>query len=269
MLGWVIFIHAITLILRNFISAIRVFWAPFFIALAFFFLFLHLSGLDLAYLSAIRENFGWGKKIELPEGAVLRFFFPWFFVLLVINGILTMWGITAWHRHILLGEYRYGIVPPFSILRIGGYFLRALLLATVSLVLFVPATFLIFGAFQFFGQFSVLLGFAAMIVPAVFFALILFRCSLILPAYAVGNPISLAESWRAWRKIQNPNRMIFVLIAVNSIAQGLLQTGIEKMADMPAYQGPVGVAAQFFVFLLNVTILTTLYGYVVENRSLD
>ncbi|WP_170570949.1 hypothetical protein [Ruegeria atlantica] len=269
MLGWYIFAYAVLLVLKNVFSAIRVFWAPVFLSFAVFFLCLHLSGLGEAYLSGIGEVFGWGEKIVVPDAAILKFFFPWFFVLIVVNAILTAWGVTAWHRYILLGEFSYGLIPPLNIARIGGYILRAFLLGAITLVLFLPFILVYFGAFEIFAQFGLLFGILAALVAAVVFSMVVFRWSLILPAYAIGNPITLGESWRAWSNIPKPNRAIIGLIIANSVTQSFLGIAIEKLAHMPAYQAIFAISAQVFVFVLNITILTTLYGYVVENRRLS
>jgi hypothetical protein len=98
------------------------------------------------------------------------------------------------------------------------------------------------------------------------FLWIALRISLVLPAAAVGNTISLRESWETTAPMSATIWGIAALLAgLNMCIMGLTDVLLPN-------QGGFALIAQTAVYLIEgivfISVLTTLYGNLVEGRSL-
>ena len=94
-----------------------------------------------------------------------------------------------------------------------------------------------------------------------------FRIGLILPAAALGERLTLRESWQASGQ---DDKAILVL--------ALIVMGARLLIELPAMidgsTGTVvsliyGIVVNWFVTMIGISVLTTLYGHFVEGRSID
>ncbi|WP_170411093.1 hypothetical protein [Ruegeria arenilitoris] len=188
------------------------------------------------------------------------------FLLAILNYIAALWVAVGWHRYCLLSEYPSKVFPEFNGSRILAYFGWALLLglifAGMALVL-VGVVYVVGGIGT--GSFS-LLGGAVLTVGFIFIFWVAQRLSLILPASAVGNTISISESWRATQTVATAIIMVFLFFFAFSFVLGLLAGFVG------AFSGFLGFVLQavvnWMIAMVGLSILTTFYGICVEKREL-
>ncbi|WP_370401870.1 hypothetical protein [Sulfitobacter sp. JB4-11] len=175
----------------------------------------------------------------------------------VVGYILTA---VIWHRHVLLtGAARETpLFPGVGVM--GSYLWRAIIVALVQIAAALPilaVTGLIATVVSLF-----LAGFLAGII---FFWLAL-RISLILPAAAMGRQMRIAESWQATAPLAGPlwgvAAMLSILSAVLALVIGML-TGAGSTANIALQNVSFIVEA-----LISISVLTTLYGHLIEGRPL-
>lgn len=233
--GIKLFLHAVKLVFDNFGEAMRVS------------LFLYFVPIVIALVFPSTPD----SISPITVAALLASF---------IGGI---WVAVAWHRFILLGEQTRGWIPDFSGRRMVSYIGKSILIGLVIvLVLMVPmmvigmigdpnsaATLLLGGA---------VLSFLVLIV--------IYRLGAILPASSVDVRMRLRESWRATK---GAGGSILALAFLTSVVQLLL--GLPSILLTQIF-GPLAVAwdavTGWFLLLVSISILTTLYGHFVEGRPL-
>jgi hypothetical protein len=180
-------------------------------------------------------------------------------VVAVAGLIVTLWIYVSWHRYILLEEYPEGWIPKFRADRIMSYFGKGF---AIFLILFVcvmalslvaalagPASFII-----------VIPGFLAL-------GVFTYRWFPVLPAAAIGKPLTIREAWGA---TEGATGAIIVMVILMILMQLLLSVVVGVIvAIIPL----IGIAAQtiftLILSLINVSIMTTMYGHYVEGRPID
>lgn len=180
------------------------------------------------------------------------------FLLMLIWGFASVWTFVNWHRFILLAEYPTGWVPPIRHEAGIAYAMAALKLIGIWVV----AMFIV--------VFVVALAFPRMdwILWAVNLALVflVFRFSPILPAAALGRKMGLGQALVA---TGSASLAIGVIIGARYGVDRVVQAIVSGAADINQGLGLILWAALTLVLsLVNVSILTTLYGVCVEGRSL-
>lgn len=166
-----------------------------------------------------------------------------------------------WHRHVLLmGDAREtSLFPGIGVT--AGYVWRVIIVGFVQMLAALPIL-AVAGAVA--TALSTLL--AGLFAGIVFFWIAL-RISLILPAAAMGQKMKIAESWNATAPVTSAlwglAAMLGLLSAVVSLVIGSLTapgTGANIWLQTASYvvEG-----------LISISILTTLYGHLVEGRPLS
>jgi len=233
--GVKLFLHAIKLVLDNFSEALRVS------------LFLYFVPIVIA--------------LGVPGGP--ETVSPITIAALIASFIGGIWVAVAWHRFILLGEQTRGWIPDFSGRRMLSYFGKSILIGLIMvLVLMVPMMVLgLIGAQG--GAATLLLGGAVLSFVVL---LVIYRLGAILPASSVDVRMRLRESWTA---TSGASGSILALAFLTSIAQLLL--GLPSLLLAQIF-GPLAVVwdaiSGWFILLVSISILTTLYGHFVEGRPL-
>lgn len=252
MLGLKIFFHAASMIFRNMSMAIRIFSVPLVAMIA---VMLGLTGFEQS----------------LGQFSIIL-------IVLIASITLLIWGVVAWHRYILLEERPAGLIPAFNFRLIAGYYWRGILLGLVAIpflmvLAFVGSIFLGVGGLEVDTSVSNLTTPSNSILVFQVFTwaitlillVVLTRLSLILPAYALDRPIGMAESWE---ETQGTIFAIFVLVICLTILQWLFDYSYQMIADQQLLGALWRLATSLFLALLNVSILTTLYGVFIEKREL-
>lgn len=193
------------------------------------------------------------------------------FVLMAL-GVLALlaYALMAilWHRHVLLnGAERPENLRPTSGLYFG-YIGRAIVVAIAQIVAAIPVA-LVLGLIG--GDFlnqgpagptTTLLG----LLSSVIFIWIALRFSVVLPAAALGTPMKISESWSRTKRVALPLcGVAMLLVGLNAVVYLATSTLLPAQGILTAAVNGVVFIAEGLVF---ISILTTLYGHLVEGRSL-
>jgi hypothetical protein len=201
-------------------------------------------------------------------------------LVLVLAVIAYCWAAVGWHRYVLLEEMGNGIVPTWRWDRIRSYFGRTFLVGltvilaalggglVVTLVVAVtqsPALAIVMGIGLLFG-----------------ISWVATRIGLVLPAAAIGERMSLRESWNATRPVsaQILLPLIVIALAVGLAGQVIIllfgqSQSVEFMGQMQE-QVTLSLRGQvlngfvtWLQLLVNLALMTTLYGNLIEGRQLN
>jgi hypothetical protein len=246
MLGWKIFAHAISMVWRNLYQALQIGLVPIVVLTFAAVLLIPMTGME------------WGTVLQDEEisdaiaSGQLNLFA--LFALIAVYLVIITWIFVAWHRYILLEEHPAGWIPTLHMDRIVAYMLAALRFFAIILAISMVIVVLSFAT----GGIAFIL-FLGLVV-------IVYRFVPILPAAAVGQPLSLSESWGATR---GSTGAIIVMLILFTIFQIILTAAIGMVTQIVPF---IGVASQMtislFLSLVNVSVMTTFYGHYVEKREL-
>ena len=254
MLGWQIFMHALRMVFGNIKQALQITTGPALVATALIvvsFLMLDIPLDDLGTQTGQNPS-------DLPYGSIILFAC----IVVLVAGVTMFWIAVSWHRFVLLAEYPRGIFPTFRFDRILAYFGRGFLLGLLMGVAFMPISMLV-SATTGGGAFTA----ALLVVYVLFLVVCFYRLSIILPAAAIGTPLSISG---AWSNTEGTTGTIFVLLIVNFLFQFLVQMVFALLAIIPVLGVLLTVLFSILVLpLINVSLLTTMYGVFVEKRDLD
>lgn len=177
-------------------------------------------------------------------------------------GILTLWIVVGWHRFILLEEQPVGMFPRWNGKRMLSYLGHGIL---VGLACAVPVILAMIVMMVLLGTEPT--GIQELLMQAVLTFVIMYfslRVSLILPACAIGEHVPMRESWRLTGTIQGAilgvSAIIMVIALVPWVMIAFFGTGLIMFLIYSVLSGVLS--------LLGVSVLTTLYGILVEKRAL-
>lgn len=185
----------------------------------------------------------------------------------VLSGILylvaTFWIAVIWHRYVLLEENPAAALPPFNGRLIWHYFVTSLVNACCLVPVFLVSGLIagLFGAI-FGGDNPMML----VTLPLAFLLVVWvgFRLGLRLPASAIDKPLRLLESW-------DKTRAYGSAILTLSVVYLVVLTAVPALFDFLFFGTFVGMIVGTFVdwlaMLLAVSVLTALYGHIVEGRE--
>ncbi|WP_170361037.1 hypothetical protein [Ruegeria arenilitoris] len=254
MLGWQIFVHSVRMVFGNLKQVLQITFGPALIATALIVVLFVVSGVPLEAFEA--------ETGELPPGTSPGSVLLLVFGLAMVLAITTFWIAVSWHRFILLEEYPKGIFPTFRFDRILAYLGRAFLLGLIMAIASLPGWMLLTAVVQSSPVLAIILVFAYM----VFLMVCLYRFSIILPAAAIGHPVTPLE---AWNSTSGAASALLVMLIVAFLFQLLVQLVFTVLAIIPV----LGVLLTLFFGVLvlpmiNVSIFTTMYGVFIEKRAL-
>lgn len=192
--------------------------------------------------------------------------------LLLASLFLIGWTAVAWHRRVLLDE-PVGLLPPPDWGRAWPYVGRVVLLSLVVAVAAIPfvlALPLVLGRPR--GVAGVVMDppgvvpvLAALLVASTVLGWLFLRLALVLPARALDRPMRLDESWSATAPASG---------AVLALAAALAGLNLLPPVVIDAALGPTlaasaaSIALGWATGMLALSLLTTLYGHLVERRPL-
>lgn len=251
MKGWSIFSHSVSMVLRNFQAAIQIFLVPTLLVFAVVFAVVYAAIQSGMLPQGQVVNVALGS---LHSGLVLQLAAVWIIVMLI-----SIWGVVAWHRYVLLEEMPEGWIPRLHTSNILIYFVRAVQLVVVSVISLLVAAFIGSAFVEAAGYF----GAAILIVLFIGIALFLSRLLVILPAAAVGRAIGLSDALEATR---GAIPALFMLGVCVFLAQLVVELALSAVAGIPVVSLVLQLGFAVVLSLLNVSIMTTLYGHYVEGR---
>jgi hypothetical protein len=199
----------------------------------------------------------------------------------VIAGIVCwLWAAVSWHRFVLLEEYPTGLFPKWRGSNMTNYFGSALLIGLVmigagiagGIVLAVllailpnPAIAIVLGVGLVFGL-----------------SWVATRVGLILPAAAIGERLGMGESWKATAPVSGQIILPIIVIAIAStiLNQGIIAAfgeatpvptafGVQQQVTLSMVGVVLSIAVGWVQMLVNLALMTTLYGNLIEGRQLN
>lgn len=191
---------------------------------------------------------------RLDSGSVF-----WAFLFIAVYVSVYTWGIVGWHRFILLGEVPNGWLPNWYGRQNFDYFVKGILIGLIFLIPMMVVGSII-NSFGSVGLQRIL----SSVLYGFMFSFMYMKLGLVLPAAALGVPMKISKSWEATKSI---NMTIFGLAAILmglNIVAGL----IEKILVGHGFMVFVVLFLNVVIGLLGVSILTTLYGVLIEEREL-
>lgn len=196
-----------------------------------------------------------------PEALTGNFLqlFAGLFAIIVVVIFVSAWVAVSWHRFILLEEYS-GILPALSGRPIWSYVGRTLLCILVITVL-AACGLLLLSLVP-----GVVLGVIFALILMAFLSVVWFRIGVSLPAVAVGKPVGMGDAWRATGKLADTIIKVVLLLFVIGMIAGAATTGLYNINVYLGYA--VDIFVQWVTLMVGISILTTLYGHVIEGRPL-
>lgn len=170
-----------------------------------------------------------------------------------------------WHRHVLLsGMERSAIMRP-SLRIFFTYLGKALLVGVLQLLIGIPIT-LGMGALAAIGGGSALLLSLLGLLGGVIFAWVALRISLVLPAAAVDTRMTIPDSFEATRSVASTLWGVAALMVGLNILSSVLSGFVISEPTAFAFL----IQTLFFLAegLVFISVLTTLFGHLVEGRPL-
>ncbi|WP_157932958.1 hypothetical protein [Roseovarius salinarum] len=255
MKGWTIFRHAMRLVTGNRQEAMRLAVVPMLGLYAVTWAILRASGFTFMATGGGGVSAFSGSG-TLSGGTALLLWFLWMAV--------TVWVFVGWHRFVLLEEYPEGWIPPLHGPESIGYLGRMLMLAGISLALMIPV-FVVVGLAA--GGGSAAIAPVLAIVGVMAVGVVFYRLSPILPAAAIGTPLTLRAAW------ESTNGTAGAIVAI-AVIVFVLQLFLQFVtAILFAIFAPLGLLAAFavtvFMTLLGASLLTSFYGHYVQGRALE
>jgi hypothetical protein len=201
-------------------------------------------------------------------------------VAIVAGVICWLWAAVAWHRFVLLEEYPTGLFPTWRGSNIGNYFGNSILIFLIMIGVGFAVGIVI----------GILLAVVQSPALAIFLGIglvfglswVATRVGLILPAAAVGEKLGVGESWRATKPVAGQIILpIFVLALASAILnQGLIAAfgtttvietafGAQPQVTLNAVGTALSLVVTWLQMLLNLALMTTLYGNLIEGRQLN
>jgi len=264
LLSWKIFKKSVLIVLDNLKEAFRVSGAIFVAAVfASSALNVFLTG-DLTIgapdIQAVKDTNGQdqlvalnfsSQKITALMGGNLIFF------------IAMSWIAIAWHRFILIEESINYIFPIWDNSRIIKYSIKTIAIVTsVIFILIIP--------FSMINIFINSLG-LVLILPAVnillfiSFYYLFFRAGLVLPSIALDKTMSIKQSFFETKTMSKEIWGLAVIVIVMIL-------GIGVISGILAPNNIIGVLVtslfQWIVVMVSASLMTTLYGHIIERRPI-
>ncbi|MCK0168757.1 hypothetical protein MWU52_14455 [Jannaschia sp. S6380] len=255
MLSWNILKRAVTLIVDNLGAALRLTAVPYGLLAVVSIYF--VGTVDLAQLAAFDPVANPDQVPDLPEG-----FWSAFLISGLVQLLVYLWIAVAWHRYVLLAEGSDGWVPPPQGGLMLGYLGRSILLGLLILAIAVAISVLLVPV----------LPVLAPPIIAILAIVVGYRLGLILPAGAIGAPMTMSEAWHATK---GHSGTVVLLAVMTWVISFLLQIPalLDGAGTGVAGTGVIGVVyglvVGWMLLMLGVSVLSTLYGHFVEKRPLD
>lgn len=214
--------------------------------------------------AALELSVGAGERVfqlvRPTQALALAGFSP---IVIVTHFVLFMvgcWVGVSWHRHILLKEQANRLLPRRNSAAVHTYLPSAVKFTVLAAAMFLMINWLMIPLIPQLGLTGGGGKIASILVNAMLVSLVL-RLGLVLPAAAIGKPMSMEQSWDATRGYSGPVFAIALVVVQLVDLTHLLQC--SSVADcvlrlMGAWAGLV----------LTLGALTVLYGVRVQGRRM-
>ena len=187
-------------------------------------------------------------------------------LLMILSLPIVVWIFVGWHRFILLKEGPALFGPRWKGDAIKLYFWKAFVLTASMLLISVPFLFALFVIGSVF-QIAKIAMISSWVCSGAIIAIWL-RNSLVLPAAAIGVDMKQHESWAKTKGAWPSFAVLAAAMLASKVGLNFFEVlTVQAVENNVAATVIVAVAKAFFC-LLYISILTTLYGHLVEGREL-
>ena len=256
-----IVVHTFRMIFGNLGQALRISVGPYLILIVVSLTLFSLGGMPMA------------MSADVPSISPFAALIPVIMIPLFL--FITAWVAVSWHRFILLEEYS-GTLPavkgrpiwPYA----GKVILLGLLLAVVSIPLFLLLSAAIMPVMGGVGMAPdptadvPLVAIVIFAIAAVLLAILSLRWGVALVGTALGKPLGFFEAWRATKPISGVIVGVAIILALINIVPGQIISMVYNVSGLLGLL--LEIALTWLTMMLGISILTTLYGHVIEERPL-
>lgn len=252
-----IVLHTLKMIFRNLGQALRVSVGPYLILIVLSLLVFMVFGGAGSQLTS--GNAG----AALGSGLATLLLVPLFL-------FVTSWVAVSWHRFILKEEYT-GLLPEVSGRPIWPYAWKAILLALIVMVVAIPLFFILgtlslpFVGANGGGGFPIIATLTFMIV-FVLISVVSMRLGIALVGTALGEPMPFRDAWAATAPVNGTIVGVAVILGIFNAVISLLL--IPLTYAIPLIATVVSLGFNWLTMMVGISILTTLYGHVIQERPL-
>ena len=265
-----IFNHSVRQITGNLGMAIRVsWWFVAFVILAVVALYLLAPDDLLLALNKSPEYIA--ENLSMSGSGVLLLSLA-----VIAAVVVSLWSISliaiVWHRYILLEENPVGTIPYNKDFRVGRYFWYGVgisLLAGIVAMVVGGFLIMIFGpsAMQSTSGAGALLGLLGVLIVGLIVTVLYLRMALILPAVALEEGLSLGKAWEASKGYTSAIAGAAVMLTILNMVAGFVLGFLPDIGIPGLLVSALELAYNWFYFMLNISILSTLYGHIVQKRE--
>lgn len=256
-----IVLHAFNTVFGNIVDALRVSVVPTILFCVIAFGVFVLFGPSYPELSLLMRGQDQAIVDGVSADAALRFSLI-IFVLMFVLIFFFAWIAVAWHRFVLLEEYPQ-TVPQFRDRPIAAYAGKSFGIALIAVLIALVAV--IVG-----GIVAAIAG--PMIIAvvnfgtAVLLSYVWLRFAISLPGTAVDKPMTLRQAWAISKPLDTQLIGISLILMAIGFVSGIVLSPIYSV--MPIVAVALDLIVNWVIMMLGISILTTLYGHLVEGRDL-
>lgn len=247
-IAWRLLMHSLTMLTRNVGTILKIFTFPIM--------------LSVLLIIAIFVQVQGGVMFQLFMGDIGSVIGPLFlvFVFVILINLVLIWPIITWHRFVLL-ETPVDWVNRVEISRIFSYFLSYV--GIVVLVL-IPTLTLVWAFGMSGGVLFTSLWLVFNYTISIVMPWVIYRLTPVLPGVALGlEGNGFGAAWTATK----PGSGVLFCLSVILAVFGLLQSGAGLILPEGLFV-VVSVLISIFLFFLQISIATTIYGVYVEGREI-
>lgn len=255
-MAWQLVRHAFVMIFSNLGQALKVSVIPYALLIAAWVFFFVSSGIPM---SADPEVMG------ASAGAFGIVAFLLFLALIVFSVFVFGWVAVSWHRFILREEYT-ALIPAVNDRPIWPYAGRSLWIGLIITLIAIPVFMVVGFIAAPFASVSLIVPALAMLAGITVLAYLWMRWAVALPSIAIGEPMKGSEAWAATAPYSKTILMVVLILMAINVIPAILLEGVYAAAPIVGFV--VDVAMQWITVMLGLSVLTTLYGHIIEKRPL-
>jgi hypothetical protein len=261
MMAWQLVAHSFVLLFRNLGDALKVSIGPIVIGLGMILMIFGALGAPMAALMQADDPETMQQAGSAALVAVL--------LAMVILALVSSWVAVSWHRFVLLEEYP-GLIPSLSRRPILPYLGRIIQLTLVLILVGLPLGFvagLVTVPFMAGGPTpaALTIGLISAVIVGAILSWFWLRLGLVLPGCAVGRPMGIGDSWNNTARVASPlMAATLILMVINIVATGIIDLvfGVSLLASI------LNAVVSWVSVMVGISMLTTLYGHLIEGREL-
>lgn len=185
---------------------------------------------------------------------------------LAVSIVAGLWVAVAWHRYVLLAENPQGWIPRWNKSACIAYFVQGLKLVLLFSFLLILLLMLLYVAGSLISvPINPFVGYLFALVFGALSISVFLRVSLVFPAAAIGRHLTLKDSWIATGPYRSP---IFLLSGII----GFFTLNLQKISEALGanmFMSSIDFLLNILIALWTLSIMTTLYGGIIEDRNME